>query len=57
MSATLEEIARGAIHVTLKSQGFRQTGTVRGAPVYHGTVKSGSLSVRIELVIDRKSVV
>lgn len=51
MSATLEEIARGAIHVTLKSQGFRQTGTVRGAPVYHGTVKSGSLSVRIELVI------
>ena len=51
MSATLEETARGAIHVTLKSRGFRQTGTTRGAPRYQGTVKSGSLAVRIELVI------
>ena len=51
MSATLEETARGAIHVTLKSRGFRQTATKRGAPVYHGEVKSGSLAVRIELVI------
>lgn len=51
MSATLEEIARGAIHVTLKSKGFRQNGTLRGAPIYRGAVKSGSIPVQIELVI------
>jgi molybdopterin/thiamine biosynthesis adenylyltransferase len=51
VSGSLEEAARGAIHVTLKSRGFRQTSTVRGAPVYQGTVKSGSLAVRVELII------
>jgi molybdopterin/thiamine biosynthesis adenylyltransferase len=51
VSATLEERARGAIHVTLQSRGFRQVGTRGGSPLYKGSIKSGSLSVLIELLV------